>query len=168
MLVHMTLHMNSLKTLMNRWRTNIHFEQFACLFRAIRSNLIQAIPLFGAALLQINQLCDELHLLTLFIPENKWVVICVWVVIILCRYHTYLLLLLWYIWMHSIADKELNKLRLVSNCWMLYSIIELASAITRYKNELWCGRKCLELSELEFALQLTNAQAEKVISRFFS
>ena len=48
-----------------RWRSNRHFAEYAHLRHEISSDLIAAVPSYGAALLQVHRLCEELLQLNL-------------------------------------------------------------------------------------------------------
>ena len=48
-----------------RWRSNRHFAEYAHLRHEISSDLVAAVPSYGAALLQVHRLCEELLQLNL-------------------------------------------------------------------------------------------------------
>ena len=52
-----------------RWRANVHYAQYASIRRQISVNLLQAMPCYGAALLQVSRLCQEILSLQL-LPVN--------------------------------------------------------------------------------------------------
>ena len=56
----------------SRWRANCHFADFARIRHNVSENLLQCVPSFGAALLQVYKLCHELlHLRLLPLDEEK-------------------------------------------------------------------------------------------------
>ncbi|KAK2146293.1 hypothetical protein LSH36_618g01067, partial [Paralvinella palmiformis] len=58
-----------LRRMFVKWRANVHFKEYSTIRHQMSEGLLQAIPSFGAALLHISKLCQELLNLT-FLPTD--------------------------------------------------------------------------------------------------